>query len=164
MELDLVEYEIDRDIAAGLSSSIKKLSQRTQAELVVLTDDAGRIIAVDGKKPPEDFKGEFIASLISGVFGAAVEMGKILSLEDLEILQYESRNMDVIIRAIPPRFLLGVLIKKGTSLGTTRLFIKESTEELSRLLRNFKLVPVKVLKIDAKTLEERLNQILGGRK
>lgn len=164
MELDLIEYEIAPEIASALNMSIRKLSKRTEAELVVLTDDAGRIIAMDGKKPPQDFTAEFIASLISGVFGAAVEMGKILSLTDLEILQYESKNMDVIIRAIPPRFLLGVLTKKGTSLGTARLFIKESTEELSKFLQNFRLVPTKVLRIDPKSLEERLNQILGGKK
>ena len=56
---------------------------------------------------------DFLATLISGVFGAAVEMGKILIMEDLEVLQYESKSMDVVIKFIPPRFLLGVIVEEG---------------------------------------------------
>jgi predicted regulator of Ras-like GTPase activity (Roadblock/LC7/MglB family) len=162
MELDIVQYEIDREIKEGIDRIISNLFNKSSAELVLLTDDAGRIVCLCGDKLSNDYAAEFLASIISGVFGAALEMGKILSMEDLDILQYESKNMDVVIKFIPPRFLLGVLVRKGTSLGTVRLFLREASEELSSQMENLKFVPVKTIKMDVKTLEEKLNKLLGS--
>ncbi|MEJ7553961.1 MAG: roadblock/LC7 domain-containing protein [Aquificaceae bacterium] len=161
MELDLIEYDIDPKVKRQVEDILQKLVEKTSAGVVMLTDDAGRIVSIKGRKQ-EDVESEFLATLISGVFGAAVEMGKILSIDQLEVLQYESKNMDVVIKFIKPRFLLGVIVPKSTALGTVRLFMKEASDSLEKVLESARMVPVRELKIDIKELEEKLNMILGG--
>lgn len=161
MELDLIEYDIDPNTKRQVQSIMQNLLNKTSANVVILTDDAGRIVDIKGKRE-EDVETEFLATLISGIFGAAVEMGKILRMEDLEVLQYESKSMDVVIKFIKPRFLLGVFVSKGIALGTVRLFLKEASDNLEKILEETKMVPVRELKIDVKELEERLSRILGG--
>lgn len=100
--------------------------------MVILTNDAGRIVGIKGGNYG-DTDVDFLATLISGVFGAAVEMGKILKMVDLEVLQYESKSMDVVIKYIPHMFLLGVIVEEGVALGTVRLFLKEAREAFKTL-------------------------------
>jgi len=83
-------------------------------------------------------------------------------MEDLEVLQYESKSMDVVIKFIPPRFLLGVIVDEGVALGTVRLFLKVAWEALENILAGAKMVPIREIKIGIKELEEKLNRILGG--
>lgn len=160
MELDLIEYELDDRIKSKLSEVLENLLSKTSAELVILTDDAGRIIDIKGKKTNED-RGEFIASLISGIFGAASEMSKMLSVEELDVLQFEGKGVNVVIKAIKPRFLIGIMVNKAVALGSVRLFLKATAQELEELFNNLKLVPVKTVKVDVKTLEEKLSRIIG---
>ncbi len=161
MELDIIQYDLDPDTRKRLQSILQNLLDRTSASVIILTDDAGRIVDIKGKKE-EDLETEFLATLISGIFGAAVEMGKILKMDDLEVLQYESKSMDVVIKYIRPRFLLGIIVGKGVALGTVRLFLKEASEALEEALERATLVPSKEIKIDIKALEEKLNMLLGG--
>jgi len=160
MELDLIEYELDRETKERLSNTLGNLLNKTNAELVILTDDAGRVIEVRGKAVDED-RAEFIASLISGIFGAAVEISKMLSVDELEVLQFESKKVDVVIKWVKPRFLLGIMVDKGISLGSVRLFMRDASAELEDIFANVKLVPTKILRLDVKTLEEKLNRIIG---
>ncbi len=161
MELDLIEYDIDPSIKKQVENVLENLLEKTSASVVILTDDAGRIVSIKGGHY-KDTDVDFLATLISGVFGAAVEMGKILRMEDLEVLQYESKSMDVVIKFIPPRFLLGIIIEKGIALGTVRLFLKEASEVLEKVLADVKMVPVREIRMSIRELEEKLNRILGG--
>lgn len=161
MELDIIQYDIDPETKRRLQMVLQNLLNKTSANVIILTDDAGRIIDIKGQKE-EDLETEFLATLISGIFGAAVEMGKILRMEDLEVLQYESKSMDVVIKYIRPRFLLGIIVGKGVALGTVRLFLKEAGEELEEVLEKAEMVPSKQIKIDIKELEEKLSRVLGG--
>lgn len=106
MELDLVEYDIDTEIKKQVEAIIQNLLGKASATVVILTDDAGRIVEIKGNVKNQ-IETEFLGTLISGVFGAAVEMGKLLHMDLLDSLQYESKNMDVVIKYIPPRFLSG---------------------------------------------------------
>ncbi|ADO46195.1 Roadblock/LC7 family protein [Hydrogenobacter thermophilus TK-6] len=160
MELDLVEYELDQDTKAKLDEVLKNLFSKTSAELVILADDAGRIISLKGKRIDED-RAEFIASLISGMFGAAAEMSKMLSVEELDILQFEGKKVDVVIKAIKPRFLIGIMVDKGVALGSVRLFLRDASQELEEIFSSVKLVPVKTVKVDVKSLEEKLSKLVG---
>ncbi|MFN7065931.1 MAG: roadblock/LC7 domain-containing protein [Aquificaceae bacterium] len=162
MELDLIEYDIDPRVKEKLEEIIQMLLYKISAGVVMLSDDAGRIVSIKGGGYRET-DAEFLATLISGIFGAAVEMGKIINMQDLEILQYESKNIDVVIKFIPPRFLLGIIVKKDVSIGTVRLFLKEASAILEKVLKDIKLVPVREIKIDVKDLEKKLNEILGER-
>jgi predicted regulator of Ras-like GTPase activity (Roadblock/LC7/MglB family) len=160
MELDLVEYELDQDTRAKLDEVLKNLFSKTSAELVILADDAGRIISLKGKRIDED-RAEFIASLISGMFGAAAEMSKMLSVEELDILQFEGKKVDVVIKAIKPRFLIGIMVDKGVALGSVRLFLRDASQELEEIFSSVKLIPVKTVKVDVKSLEEKLSKLVG---
>lgn len=160
MELDLIEYEIEDSIKNKISRILENLISKTSAHIVVLSDDAGRIVDIKGKETAED-RSEFIASLMSGIFGAASEMSKMLSIEELDLLQFEGRKVDVIIKAIKPRFLIGILVDKGVALGSVRLFLREASQELEEILSNIKLLPAKKIKVDVKTLEEKLSRIIG---
>jgi transcriptional/translational regulatory protein YebC/TACO1 len=68
----------------------------------------------------------------------------------------------VIIKHIKPRFLLSVLVKKTTSIGTVRLFLREASLELEEILKEMKSIPKKTIKIDVENLEEKLRKIIGG--
>ncbi|QWK19338.1 MAG: roadblock/LC7 domain-containing protein [Hydrogenobacter thermophilus] len=160
MELDLVEYELDQDTKAKLDEVLKNLFSKTSAELVILADDAGRIISLKGKRIDED-RAEFIASLISGMFGAAAEMSKMLSVEELDLLQFEGKKVDVVIKAIKPIFLIGIMVDKGVALGSVRLFLRDASQELEEIFSSVKLVPVKTVKVDVKSLEEKLSKLVG---
>lgn len=159
MELDLVEYDIDTEIKKQVEAIIQNLLGKASATVVILTDDAGRIVEIKGNVKNQ-IETEFLGTLISGVFGAAVEMGKLLHMDLLDSLQYESKNMDVVIKYIPPRFLLGVIVGKEVSLGRVRLFLKEATSALEKVLQNAKMVPVRTVKMDVAELEKKLSQII----
>lgn len=161
MELDIIEYELDKETEEKLSQTLKNLLSKTSADMVILTDDAGRLIDAKGRVS-KDYMGEFISSLVSGIFGAAAEMSKMLNIDELDILAFEGKNMDVLIKAIKPRFLLGVLVKKSVAIGSVRLFLREASSELESVLSNLHTVPSKVIKLDVETIERRLEQILGG--
>ncbi len=161
MELDIIQYDLDPDTKKQLQRILQNLLNKTSASVILLTDDAGRVLDIKGNKQ-EALETEFLATLISGIFGAAVEMGKILRMEDLDVLQYESKSMDVVIKHIRPRFLLGIIVGKGVALGTVRLFLKEAAEALEKVLERAQWAPSTEIKIDIKELEEKLNRILGG--
>jgi len=83
------------------------------------------------------------------------------SVDELEVLQFESKKVDVVIKWVKPRFLLGIMVDKGISLGSVRLFMRDASAELEDILAKVKLVPTKTLRLDVKTLEEKLNRIIG---
>jgi len=92
----------------------------------------------------------------------SMEMSKMLKMEEPDLLQFEGKSMDVIVKYIKPRFLLGILVGKSVSIGTVRLFLRELAQNLESVLANIKKVPIKTVKIDAATLEEKLSKIIGG--
>ncbi len=162
MELDIVQYEIDEEVEKKVIDALKNFIARTDAELVLLSDDAGRIISFYGKNLDET-KAEFLASIISGIFGAAFEMAKMVSKEDLlDAIQYESKKQNVVVKAVGTRFLVGVLCPKNVALGTVRLFLKELASELDKIFSTVKPKPSKMLKLSPEAVEEKLNQILGA--
>ncbi|NPA42192.1 MAG: roadblock/LC7 domain-containing protein [Aquificae bacterium] len=162
MELDVVQYEIDEEVERQLINTLKNFITKTDADLVILSDDAGRIISFYGKNLDET-QAEFLASIISGIFGAAFEMAKMVSQEDLlDAIQYESKKQNVVVKAVGDRFLVGVLCPKSVALGTVRLFLKELTEELNRIFSSVKPKPSKLLRLSPEAIEDKLNKILGA--
>ncbi len=161
MELDIIEYELDKETEEKLNQTLKNLLSKTSADMVVLTDDAGRLIDIKGRVD-KDYMGEFISSLISGIFGAAAEMSKMLSMDELDMLAFEGKSMDVLIKLIKPRFLVGISVKKSIALGSVRLFLREAASELEGVLSSVSKAPSKVIKIDVETLEKKLEQIIKG--
>jgi predicted regulator of Ras-like GTPase activity (Roadblock/LC7/MglB family) len=162
MELDVIQYEIDEEVERQLVGALKNFIARTDADLVLLSDDAGRIICFYGKNLDET-QAEFLASIISGIFGAAFEMAKMVSKEDLlDAIQYESKKQNVVVKAVGERFLIGVLCPKSVALGTVRLFLKELAEELNRIFSTVKPKPSKLLKLSPEAIEDKLNKILGA--
>ncbi|RLJ70263.1 Roadblock/LC7 domain-containing protein [Hydrogenivirga caldilitoris] len=163
MELDIVQYEIDEEVERKLINALKNFVARTEADLVLLSDDAGRIISFYGKNLDET-QAEFLASIISGIFGAAFEMAKMVSKEDLlDAIQYESKKQNVVVKAVGERFLVGVLCPKSVALGTVRLFLKELADELNRIFSSVKPKPSKLLKLSPEAIEDKLNKILGAK-
>ncbi len=162
MELDIVQYDLDEATKTRLEDAIKNFVSKSGSMLAVLCDDAGRVLSYDSSVPLEEYKSEFIASIVSGIFGASLEMSKLLELEGLDLIQFEGKNVDVIINHIKPRFLFGVLVKKETSPGTIRLLLREASVELEEILKETKSIPKKVIKIDVETLEEKLREVIGG--
>ena len=161
MELDVIQYEIDEETEKQLINALKTFVARTDADLVILSDDAGRIISFYGKNLDET-QAEFLASIISGIFGAAFEMAKMVSHEDLlDAIQYESKKQNVVVKAVGDRFLVGVLCPKSVALGTVRLFLKELAEDLTRIFSTVRPKPSKLLKLSPEAIEEKLNRILG---
>ena len=162
MELDVIQYEIDEEVEKQLVSAMKNFITRTDADLVLLSDDAGRIISFYGKNLDET-QAEFLASIISGIFGAAFEMAKMVSKEDLlDAIQYESKKQNVVVKAVGDRFLIGVLCPKNVALGTVRLFLKELAEDLNKIFKTVKPKPSKLLKLSPEAIEDKLNKILGA--
>ncbi len=162
MELDIVQYEIDDETEKKIVSALKNFITKTDAELVILSDDAGRIISFYGKDIDET-QAEFLASIISGIFGAAFEMAKMVSREDLlDAIQYESKKQNVIVKAVGSRFLVGVLYPKSVALGTVRLFLRELAKELDSIFSQVKPKPSKLLKLSPQAIEEKLSRILGA--
>jgi len=162
MELDVIQYEIDEEVEKQLVGAMKNFITRTDADLVLLSDDAGRIISFYGKNLDET-QAEFLASIISGIFGAAFEMAKMVSKEDLlDAIQYESKKQNVVVKAVGERFLIGVLCPKNVALGTVRLFLKELAEDLNKIFKTVKPKPSKLLKLSPEAIEDKLNKILGA--
>jgi len=162
MELDIVQYEIGEEAEKEIMSALRNFVARTDADLVLLSDDAGRIISFYGKNLDET-QAELLASIISGIFGAAFEMAKMVSREDLlDAIQYESKKQNVVVKAVGSRFLIGVLCPKRVALGTVRLFLKDLSEELNRVFSSVKPKPSKLVKLSPEAIEEKLNKILGS--
>ena len=161
MELDIVQYTIDDEVERRLVNALKNFISKTDADLVILSDDAGRIISFHGKHLDET-QAEFLASIISGIFGAAFEMAKMVSKEDLlDAIQYESKKQNVVVKAVGSRFLVGVLCPKSVALGTVRLFLKELASELDNIFAKVKSKPSKMVKLSPEAIEDKLNKILG---
>ncbi len=161
MELDLIKYDLDDEIKQQLDNILSKFLSKTKVDLVVLCDDAGRVASYQGSDKSENDI-EFIASLVSGIFGAAAEMAKLMNEGDiLDIVQYESKNVNVLIKSVGKRFLVGVLSPKTASLGSIRLFLKELCSDLETLFAGIKLKPAKVIKLRPEDIERKLNQVLG---
>ncbi len=162
MELDVIQYEIDEELEKQVVNALKNFIAKTDADLVILSDDAGRIISFYGKNLDET-QAEFLASIISGIFGAAFEMAKMVSKDDaLDAIQYESKKQNVVVKAVGTRFLVGVLCPKNVALGTVRLFLKDLADELEKIFANVKPKPAKLLKLSPEAIEEKLNRILGA--
>jgi hypothetical protein len=53
-------------------------------------------------------------------------------------------------------------VDRGVALGSVRLFLREASQELEEIFSNIKLVPAKKIKVDVKTLEEKLSRIIGA--
>ncbi len=164
MELDIIEYELDGDSKRAIRDVLSNLMEKTKADLVVLTDDAGRLLDATGRVK-DDMQAELLSSLISGLFGAASEMSKMISAEPLEALHYESANYDVSVRFLVDRFLLGLVVNKNnTSIGTVRIFTKEACAQLGNILSNIKSLKSKVVRMDVETLEKKLNELLRSKR
>ncbi len=161
MELDVIQYEIDKDTEQKLGRTLKKFIDKSGADFILLSDKAGRTVSFYGKNLDE-VTVEFIASIISGLFGAASEMAKFISDSDeMDTIQYETKNQSVIVKAVSDRFLIGVICPRGVALGSVRLFMRDLVEELNQHFKEIKLTPSKLVKLTPDMIEEKLNSILG---
>ncbi len=161
MELDVIQYEIDKETEQKLGRTLKKFIDKSGADFILLADKAGRTISFYGKNLDE-VTVEFIASIISGLFGAASEMAKFISDSDeMDTIQYETRNQSVIVKAVSEKFLIGVICPKGVAIGSVRLFIRDLVDELCKHFKEIKLTPSKLVKLTPDMIEEKLNSILG---
>jgi predicted regulator of Ras-like GTPase activity (Roadblock/LC7/MglB family) len=127
-----MELLLERDELEKIQSCIKKMSNRSGAQCILLIDRSGQLIASEGNRSEEDMIA--LAALTAANFGATAAIANILGEKDFSLLFHKGKEENIHFFAFGDDFILISIFDNSTSLGLIRLEVERTTKELLKVI------------------------------
>jgi predicted regulator of Ras-like GTPase activity (Roadblock/LC7/MglB family) len=126
---DLVIYEeqIER-----IEEALRKLIKDAQAKCVLLVDKDGHLITRQGFTQSLDTTA--LAALLAGSFASTREIARLVGEPEFSVLFHQGKKDHIHITLVGERTILAVIFDDRTTIGMVRLYAKEASEDLQRIL------------------------------
>jgi predicted regulator of Ras-like GTPase activity (Roadblock/LC7/MglB family) len=128
-EEDLVVYE---EQIEKIERSLDRLIKNAQAKCVLLVDKDGHLITRQGFTQSLDTTA--LAALLAGSFASTREIARLLGEPEFSVLFHQGKKDHIHITLVGERTILAVIFDDRTTIGMVRLYAKEATQDLSRIL------------------------------
>ena len=126
---DLVIYEEQIEKIEG---ALKRLIKDAQAKCVLLVDKDGHLITRQGFTQSLDTTA--LAALLAGSFASTREIARLVGEPEFSVLFHQGKKEHIHITLVGERTILAVIFDDRTTIGMVRLYAKEASEDLERIL------------------------------
>ena len=126
---DLVIYEEQIEKIEG---ALKRLIKDAQAKCVLLVDKDGHLITRQGFTQSLDTTA--LAALLAGSFASTREIARLVGEPEFSVLFHQGKKDHIHITLVGERTILAVIFDDRTTIGMVRLYAKETSEDLERIL------------------------------
>lgn len=144
-------YEIQKKIERFLENFLVK----TGAEHVFFAAKSGEVLVYSGLRKEEEISS--LTALLTGVFNATEELAKLVDEHQFKQLFIRGKDCNLFYQNISPQFLLVVIFKGETLLGSVRTLSGKLVSKLKEeLVENIKGKIPSIEMLDEKELMEDL--------
>ena len=126
---DLVIYE---EQIEKIEEALKRLIKDAQAKCVLLVDKDGHLITRQGFTQSLDTTA--LAALLAGSFASTREIARLGGEPEFSVLFHQGKKDHIHITLVGERTILAVIFDDRTTIGMVRLYAKEISEDLERIL------------------------------
>ncbi len=131
--MDLIVYSFKQEEISEITKKLQNFQNSLFLDMVVLSDDGGRLIAYAPYVEQNKTFAQRIAVISAGVSGAVDQLEVILSSKKSMFFNGMDKNMYV--QLVPPRFLLVSVFSHKVPLGSVKLMKEKLAKDLENLLR-----------------------------
>ncbi len=151
MSTIILFYEIQKRIEQFL----EKFLVRTGAQHILFAAKSGEVLVHSGLKKEEKISS--ITALLAGVFNATEELAKLVDEHQFKQLFIKGKAYSLFYQNINSKFLLVVIFKEETLLGSVRVLSQKLADKLKKELEQKKQTRNSILaNIDGETLMKNL--------
>lgn len=155
---DLVIYE---DQIENLDKALIKLIKGAEAKCALLVDKDGYLITRQGFTHSLDTTA--LAALLAGSFASTKEIARLVGEPEFSVLFHQGKRDHIHLCLIGERTILAVIFDDRTTIGMVRLYAKEISEDLGRILSQAQKSPEsKKTQLDSeftRSVENKLDDI-----
>ena len=126
---DLVIY---KEQIEKIEGALKRLIKDAQAKCVLLVDKDGHLITRQGFTQSLDTTA--LAALLAGSFASTREIARLVGEPEFSVLFHQGKKDHIHITLVGERTILAVIFDDRTTIGMVRLYAKEASEDLERIL------------------------------
>lgn len=126
---DLVIYE---EQIEKIEKALMNLIKGAQAKCVLLVDKDGHLITRHGFTQSLDTTA--LAALLAGSFASTREIARLVGEPEFSVLFHQGKKDHIHITLVGERTILAVIFDDRTTIGMVRLYAKEASENLERIL------------------------------
>jgi predicted regulator of Ras-like GTPase activity (Roadblock/LC7/MglB family) len=126
---DLVIYEEQLE---KIEKALRRLIKEAQAKCVLLVDKDGHLITREGFTQSLDTTA--LAALLAGSFASTREIARLVGEPEFSVLFHQGKKDHIHITLVGERTILAVIFDDRTTIGMVRLYAKEASENLERIL------------------------------
>ena len=141
-----------------IQTLVEGLQRKVEAELVLLLETSGDIIAKAGFKSPKDISP--LGSLLVGVGAASDQLGKLLGERNSPILVQEGEKFHLLSSFIEGDVILAIFVVQKEKIEFVRFKVKQYRVVLKALVERFKVERRTLVNPLANVTEEELNRFL----
>jgi predicted regulator of Ras-like GTPase activity (Roadblock/LC7/MglB family) len=144
-------YEIQRKIESFLENFLVK----TGAEHIFFAAKSGEVLVYSGSKPGKEVSS--ITALLASIFNATEELAQIINENNFKQFFLKGKNWNLLYHNISSQFLLIVIFKEESLLGSVRVLSEELVKKLEKELQPFPAEDIPPVEVgDGKKLIEEL--------
>jgi predicted regulator of Ras-like GTPase activity (Roadblock/LC7/MglB family) len=126
---DLVIYE---DQIEEIDKALIKLIKGAEAKCALLVDKDGYLITRQGFTHSLDTTA--LSALLAGSFASTKEIARLVGEPEFSVLFHQGKRDHIHLCLIDERTILAVIFDDRTTIGMVRLYAKEVSEDLARIL------------------------------
>jgi predicted regulator of Ras-like GTPase activity (Roadblock/LC7/MglB family) len=126
---DMVIYEEEIE---EIEKALRSLIKDAQAKCVLLVDKDGHLITRQGFTQSLDTTA--LAALLAGSFASTREIARLVGEPEFSVLFHQGKKDHIHITLVGERTILAVIFDDRTTIGMVRLYAKEVSENLARVL------------------------------
>jgi len=127
----LVIYEEE---IAKIEKTLSQLIKNSQAKCALLVDKDGHLITRQGFTHSLDTTA--LAALLAGSFASTREIARLVGEPEFSVLFHQGKKDHIHICLVGERSILVVIFDDRTTIGLVRLYAKETSEELTIILKS----------------------------
>ena len=86
----------------------------------------------------EDFDMQAVAALVAGSYAATREMARLLGEDEFSVLFHQGKRDNIQLTLVGDRTILATVFDERTTIGMVRLYAKEATQKLLKVLDGIK--------------------------
>lgn len=126
---DLVIYE---EQIEKIEKALGTLIKGAQAKCVLLVDKDGHLISRQGFTQSLDTTA--LGALLAGSFASTREIARLVGEPEFSVLFHQGKKDHIHITLVGERTILAVIFDDRTTIGMVRLYAKEASESLQKIL------------------------------
>ena len=134
MPVGAASWSFTEDDFGAITKSLERFLFDSNARCALLVDRTGQLVATVGEQPK--FDPTTFATLTAADFSANDQLAKLIGETDFSSLFHQGEKESMYLADVARRVILVVLFDNRTTLGLVRLKMKQTVDELTKLVED----------------------------